>query len=206
MREGVSGEAREAAGPDWEVLTSLPEPGFSPEPWEGSRQGRVDLYFLWGMVGRPLQTLGVCGPGRRRGERQADSATPCPEDHEGQVSERRPLLTGPGVSLLLEREEAETRPGKWGRTFTKPGSRAFSWPRCFWVSSQLHVRRKKTRQTTRRDLGILLACFVKKKKGGGGSTEMCYHFADVETEAQRRPPNQFRQEEDWRGLGLRRGP
>ena len=135
VREGVSGEAREAAGPDWEVLTSLPEPGFSPEPWEGSRQGRVDLYFLWGMVGRPLQTLGVCGPGRRRGERQADSATPCPEDHEGQVSERRPLLTGPGVSLLLEREEAETRPGKWGRTFTKPGSRAFSWPRCFWVSS-----------------------------------------------------------------------
>ena len=58
MREGVSGEAREAAGPDWEVLMSLPEPGFSPEPWEGSRQGRVDLYFLWGMVGRPLQTLG----------------------------------------------------------------------------------------------------------------------------------------------------
>ena len=45
------------------------------------------------------------------------------------------------------------------------------------------------------------ACFVKK----GGSTEKRYHFADVETEAQRRPPNQFRQEEDWRGLGLRRG-
>lgn len=115
MREGVSGEAREAGGPDGEVLTSLPEPGFSPEAWEGSRQGRSDLYFLWGTVGRPLQTLGVCGPGRRRGERQADFATPCPEDHEGQVSECRPLLTGPGVSLLLEREEAETRPGKWGR-------------------------------------------------------------------------------------------
>lgn len=52
MREGVSGEAREAAGPDWEVLTSLLEPGFSPEPWEGSRQGPVHLYFLWGMAGR----------------------------------------------------------------------------------------------------------------------------------------------------------
>ena len=51
----------------------------------------------------------------------------------------------------------------------------------------------------------MLACFVKKRKRGG-STEKCYHFADVETEAQRRPPNQFRQEEDWRGLGLRWGP
>lgn len=55
------------------------------------------------------------------------------------MSEHRPLLTGPGVSLLLEREEAETQPRKWGRTFTKPGSHAFSWPRCFWVSSQLHI-------------------------------------------------------------------
>lgn len=51
----------------------------------------------------------------------------------------------------------------------------------------------------------MLACFVKKRKRGG-STEKCYHFADVEREAQRRPPNRVRQEEDWRGLGLRRGP
>lgn len=45
-REGVSGEAGEAAGPDWKVLMSLLEPGLSPEPWAGSQQGRVDLYRL----------------------------------------------------------------------------------------------------------------------------------------------------------------
>lgn len=46
VREGVSGEAGEVAGPDWEVLMSLLEPGFSPKLWEGSQQGHVDLYFL----------------------------------------------------------------------------------------------------------------------------------------------------------------
>lgn len=149
MTEGVSGEAGEVAGPDWEVLMSLLEPGFSPGTWILSRAlpagtcGPVppvrNGWEAGTWPGRPRRTLGVCRPGRQRWERQADSTTPCPKDHEGEVSEHRPLLTGPGVSLLLEREEAETRPSKWGRTFTKPGSRAFSWPRCFWVSSQLHI-------------------------------------------------------------------
>ena len=75
------------------------------------------------------------------------------------MSEHRLLLTGPGVSLLLEREEAETRPSEWGRTFTKPGSRAFSRPRCFWVSSQLHIQRGKTWQTTREG-GALGFCLL----------------------------------------------
>lgn len=129
---------------------------------------------------------------------------PCPKDHKWEVSEHRPLLTGPGESLLLEREKAETQPSMWGRTFTKPGSHAFSWPRCFWVSSQLHIRRGKTRQTTGEGVPWDFACLFCKK---GGSTEECYHFADVETEAEKGPrtPNQSGQE-DWRELGLRRGP
>lgn len=133
MREGVSGEAREAAGPDWEVLTSLREPGFSPEPWEGSWQGPVHLYFLWGMAGRQghSQDWECADQGDREGRGRLTPRHPVLRIKRGEVSEHRPLLTGPVVSLLLEREEAETRPRKWGRTFTKPGSHAFSWPRCF---------------------------------------------------------------------------
>lgn len=107
---------------------------------------------------------------------------------------------------MPEREETETRPRKWGRTFTKRGSGVFSRPSLSRVSSQLHAQRKNTAYAQAGPHGFFFCffrfvLFVKKRN----QLRNCLHFADVETEAQRMSPGHPTspgQEEAWRVLGL----
>ena len=112
---------------------------------------------------------------------------------------------------MPEREETETRPRKWGRTFTKRGSGVFQLAQP--VLGLITATRSKEKhgicpgRASWVFFFVFLFCFVLFVKKGN-QLRNCLHFADVETEAQRVSPGHPTspgQEEAWRVLGLQWG-
>lgn len=78
------------------------------------------------------------------------------------MSEHRPLLTGPVVSLLLEREEAETRLREVGGGHLQSQEvMPSAGPDASESVTATHLK-KNMGQTTRRGLGILLVLLKKE--------------------------------------------